>query len=140
MKSKKQVLSERPEMKALINAVINGIGGIDYVEDVNNHGIDGGFGSFVYYKDTVRFYKRYRKMINQMIMGTANELGESPVEMVGGFNCLKAYNYKSKTWEDEEMRDEIGVCIYGGKLNVGDRVPNALAFFAAEEVCRLFED
>jgi hypothetical protein len=142
MKSKKKVIEENPHLKTLINAVWAALGEpAQNIKDINKHGIQGGYGNFVYYSDTVAFYKRHRKTINEMVFEMGRQLGESPVEMVGSFNCLKGYNYESKRWSDEEMRDEIGRCIYGGSLrDIGDTVPNALAWFAAEEVCRLFEN
>ena len=137
MKTKAQVLRERPDQKVLVNAVINRIG-MDSVEDVLNGGIDGGFNGFIYYRDTVSFYKRHKKDILEMARNMANDLGENLMEMIGGFGCLKYYDYKSKKWIDTEGQDAIGETIYGGKVN--DVVANALAWFAAEEVCRMFED
>lgn len=137
MKTKKQVLAERPERKTLINAVINRIG-MDSVEDVLRGGIDGGFHGFIYYKDTVAFYQRHKKDIIRMAREMADDIGENLMEMIGGFNCLKYYDYKSQKWTDAEGQEAIGETIYGGKID--DMVANALAWFAAEEVCRMFED
>lgn len=133
MLSKKQVIANNPHLKTLINAVVSRIGD-DCIEDVNNHGISGGFGGFIYYSDTVAFYKRYRKMINKMVFSLADDLGEDAVNMVASFRCVN---------DDTETRQDIGRCIYGGNLRgLSDdcHIPNALAWFAAEEICRLFED
>ena len=133
MLSKKQVLQYNPQLKVLINAVINRIG-LDAVNDVNNHGINGGFNGFIYYSDTCKFYSRYRKIINTLIFDMANDLGEDPVNMVASFNCVN---------DDHDTRHDIGICIYGGNLkNLKDdtHVPNALAWFAAEEIYRLFDN
>lgn len=46
MKTKKQVLIENSEYSTLINAVINRIG-LDSVNDVNKHGISGGYSGFI---------------------------------------------------------------------------------------------
>jgi len=70
--------------------------------------------------------------------GMASELGENILEMVGGFNCLKYYDYKTKKWTDPEGQEAVGQTIYGGKAD--DQVANAMAWFAAEEVCRMFEE
>lgn len=132
MKSKKQVIADRPDLKTLINAVIDRIG-VESVEDVNHCGISGGFGGFIYYSDTVAFYKRYRKIINRMVFEWADGFGQDAVNMVASFRCVN---------DDAETRKDIGRCIYGGNLrglNDECHVPNALAWFAAEEVCRLFE-
>lgn len=133
MKSVKQVIAEHPELKTLINAVVNRIG-YESINDVNNYGISGGFGGFIYYSDTVAFYNRYRKMINKMVFALADELGEDAVNMVASFRCVN---------DDAETRQDIGRCIYQGNLlglNDDCHVPNALAWFAAEEICRMFED
>lgn len=133
MKSKKQVIADYPEMKVLINAVYNRIGK-ESIEDVNRHGINGGFSGFIYYSDTCAFYSRYRKMINKLVFEMAESLGEDAAQMVASFNCVN---------DDHETRHDIGICIYGGNLRSlkdDTHIPNALAWFAAEEVCRMFED
>ncbi len=144
LKTMAQVKKERPEFRALIGAVIEGIGGVERIADVINHGIDGGFGDFIYYADTVAFYKKYRKKINALAEELADEIGEGGVtEMVGAFNCIKSYDYKTERWTDKDDRKDIAVCLFGGSLrNLTDdvRIPNDLAWFAAEEVCRWFEE
>lgn len=137
MKTKKQVLAEIPERKTLINAVINRIG-MDSVEDVLRGGIDGGFNGFIHYQDTVAFYQRHKKDILKMAAEMADDMGENLMEMIGGFGCLKYYDYTTKKWTDTEGQEAIGKTVYGGKVD--DMVANALAWFAAEEVCRMFED
>ena len=46
MLSKKQVIANNPQYKTLINAVYSRIGK-DSIEDVVNHGINGGFNGFI---------------------------------------------------------------------------------------------
>lgn len=137
MKTKTQVLKDYPEYKTLINAVINRIG-MDSVQDVVNHGIDGGFNGFIYTKDTVSFWQRHRKDIMKLAQDMASGLGENIIEMIGGFNCLGYYDYKTNKWTDREGQEAIGKTIYSEKTD--DQVGNALAWFAAEEVCRMFEE
>jgi hypothetical protein len=137
MKTLEQVTHERPEYKRLINDVINNIG-IESVEDVINHGIDGGFNGFIYTADTVAFYKKHKKAIITLAKEMAYDMGENIREMIGGFNCLKYYDYKTSKWIEEEGQDVIGETVYGNKVD--DMVANALAWFAAEEVCRMFEE
>ena len=130
MLTKKRVLEDYAEHNTLINAVIRRVG-LDSVQDIVNHGIGGGFGGFIYYSDTCAFYRRHRKAINQWVKDMAEGFGQSPVEFVQSFGCLKDFDY----------RDEIGRCIYNGRLNdETTQVENALAWFTAEEVCRLFEN
>ena len=132
MKSKAQVLKENPTYKTLINAVINRIG-IDSVQNVNSHGIDGGFGGFVYYTDTHAFAMRYRKMIVRMLEESADQLGEDVVKMVSGFGVFR------NSPMDNDDRKELYKYLGGGR-NEQSAITNVMAWFAAEEVCRMFED
>jgi hypothetical protein len=133
MISKKQVLQDNADYKTLINAVINRIG-LDSVNDVNNNGISGGYGGFIYYSDTLSFYKRYRRLINKLVFEMAEIFGEDPVNMIASFRCVN---------DDADTRKDIGKCIYGGNINGlldNVHIPNALSWFAAEEVCRMFDN
>lgn len=130
MRTQTQVIKDNPGRETLIRAVIRRIGK-DSIRDVNNHGIGGGFNGFIYYSETCAFYAKHRQDINAWAKEMAKELGENVVDMVQGFGCLK----------DSDWRDEIGVCLYGGKLtDETTQIENALAWFAAEEVCHLFDD
>ncbi len=134
MRTLREVLKEYPEKAVLIRTVIRKIG-MDYVEDVNNYGIDGGFNGFTYYKDTCAFYRQHRKAINTWVIEEAEQLGENPVDMVCNFGCIK----------NKEYAPVVGRCIYDGKLidngdNDTTQIENTLAWFAAEKVCRMFED
>lgn len=137
MKTLSQVTKERAEYKSLINAVIKNIGK-ESIQDVNNHGIDGGFSGFIYTAETVAFYKKHKKDILSFAKELADDLGENIIEMIGGFSCLKYYDYKTSKWIEPEGQDAIGQTIYSNEID--DQVGNALAWFAAEEVCRWFED
>lgn len=132
MKSKKQVLADNPTYKTLINAVINRIG-IDSVQDVNNHGIDGGFSGFIYYTETHAFAMRYRKMIVRLLEETADQLGEDVVKMVSGFGV-----FRNRPMDNDD-RKELYKYLGGGR-NEKSTITNLMAWFAAEEVCRMFED
>lgn len=137
MKTLSKVLRENADRKDLINAVIDNLD-IEQIEDININGIDGGYGKFVYYADTVKFYEQNKKEIISMAKDMASDMGENLLVMIGGFNCLKYYDYQKKRWIDEEGQDAIGKTIYGNEVD--DVVANALAWFAAEEVCRMFEN
>jgi RNA-binding protein YhbY len=137
MKTLSKVLRENADRKELINAVMDNLD-IEQIEDINRHGIDGGFGNFIYYADTVKFYEQNKKEIISMAKDMASDMGENLLEMIGGFNCLKYYDYKKKRWIDEEGQEAIGKTIYGNEVD--KVVANALAWFAAEEVCRMFEN
>ncbi len=118
--------------RKLILAVIRQLGGRERLEDIRNHGIDGGYAGFTYYADTVSFFKRNRSEIVALVKQMASELGEEPLNLVAGFGCLRP--------ADEETKESICRCLYGGRLTDGDtQVANALAWFAGEEVARAFE-
>lgn len=145
MNTYKQVIKDNKDRERIIKAVIRQLGLTtrelstsqkvkdSTIYDIINHGVDGGFHGFIYYTDTVKFYKKYRTEINTWLKEYASELGEDVVTMVSNFNCIKD--------NSSETRDEIGVCVYGGRMvDISDNIPNALAWFAAEEVCRLFDN
>lgn len=129
MKTKVQVLKDNAQYKTLINAVINRVG-LDSVEDIMHHGISGGYGGFIYYEDTHKFAMRYRKDIISMLEETADSLGEDIVAMVCGFNCVNA---------DKDDKRDLYRYLGMSKVEQGS-ITNALAWFAAEEVCRMFEE
>jgi hypothetical protein len=132
MNSKKQVLKDNASYKTLINAVINRIG-LDSVEDVNNHGISGGFSGFIYYTETHAFAMRYRKLIVRLLEDQAEQLGEDTVSMVSNFGIFR--NSKMDTEDKKELYKYLG----GGR-NTQSTITNVMAWFAAEEVCRMFEN
>lgn len=122
----------------LQNAVIRQLGYtrndedlIPTLEDITNHGIDGGFSGFIYYADTIKFFKANRHEIIELVREMAQDFGQDPIEMVAGFNCLT---------NDFETREEIARAIYGRVAKDDSLVANALAWFAAEEVARSMTD
>jgi hypothetical protein len=131
MKTLKQVLAENQENKTLIRAVINRIG-LDNVNDINNHGIAGGYPGFVYYSDTHRFAMRHRKAIVNMLEDQAYAFGEDVLDMVSGFGIFR------KNSMDSEDKKELYKYIGGSKCKQST-ITNLMAWYAAEEVCRLFE-
>ena len=137
MKSLKQVIADNSDYKTLINAVINRLG-IDNVENVNGHGISGGYPGFTWYSDTVRFFNRHKKDILRMAEDMADQLGEDMLSMIQNFNCLSSGRYPNK--KPHYTQTEIAQAIFSGKGDSVQQIKNALAWFAAEEVCRMFEE
>ena len=120
----------------LIEAVKEQIGqddeaGYDPLQDVYNHGIDGGFGGFTYYRETSKFFVENQALIIELAKEEAEQFGQDVISFVAGFNCLG---------DDSETRDEIGRAIYGQPEEDDTQVVNALAWFAAEEVARHIYD
>jgi hypothetical protein len=133
MKTKAQVIKENPQFKSLINAVIRGLHGTDSIQDINNHGIGGGYGEFCYYSDTHKFAMKNRKQIIELLEETAEMMGEDIVEMVSNFGV-----FRTNKMDNEDKRD-LYKYLGGGKCDQGT-ITNLMAWFGAEEVCRMFED
>jgi len=132
MNSKKQVLQDNSEYKTLINAVINRIG-LDAVNDVNNCGMAAGFSGFTWHSDTHTFAMRYRKLIVKLLEQQAEDLGEDIVSMVASFGYFR--NNKMDNEDKKELYKYLG----GGR-NEQSTITNLMAWFAAEEVCRMFDN
>ena len=116
----------------LIRQVVRQIGGWEsfkeHASDVAMYGASGGFGGFIYYTDTCRFYAVNRDAILEAVRDMCDGLGEEPIQFVRSFNCLDA------------TESEVGLTLYGSKKQHDTQVANALAWFALEEVARSFED
>lgn len=132
MNSIKQVISEHEDYKTLINAVINRVG-LESVEDINSHGISGGYGGFIYYSDTHSFAMRYRKMIVRLLEETADQLSQDVVSMVSNFGVFH------HSPMDAEDKKDLYKYLGGGRPDQGT-ITNVIAWFAAEEVCRWFDN
>ncbi len=132
MKSKKEVLQDNAQYKTLINAVCSRIGK-DSIMDVVNHGIDGGFSGFIYYSETHSFAMRYRSIIVRMLEDTAESLGEDVVSMVSNFGVFR------RSPMDSEEKKDLYKYLGGGRPQQG-AITNVMAWFAAEEVCRMFDN
>ena len=150
MKSTAQAIEESNIPPRLVRAVLRQLNGDakGSLSDIARHGIDGGFHGFIYYKDTIAFFKRNRADIVAFVHRMAEDLGESPVEMVALFNYLGGPVYREvkdsiheKLEVVREWTPSVSRCLYGGRLTDEDaQVANALAWFAAEEVARAFEE
>lgn len=119
--------------ESLVRAVVRQMGGWESFKqsasDVANHGIDGGFHGFIYYADTVKFAKRNKSEILNVCRDLASEIGESGAYgLIAGFKCLKM------------DADKVADAIHNPRHNEHTSVMNALAWFAAEEVCRAYAD
>lgn len=137
MKTKKEVLAENKEYRILINAVISRIG-MTSVMDVVNHGADSGFSGFIYYYDTHKFAMRYRKHIVKLLEYSADMLGEEITEMVSNFGVFYDRKSKKSTMDNDERKD-LYKYLGGGRPEQGT-ITNVMAWFALEEVCRMFNE
>ena len=144
MKTTQQVIKDTYLPAKLVRSTIRQLAGKDSLQDIANHGIDGGFHGFVYYTDTVAFYKRNRKLIVAAIEEMADQLGEDPITMVENFNCLRVSSPDhygsdySQAQHKHDLHSEVIRTLYGRMREDDTQVANALAWFAGEEVARAF--
>lgn len=128
----KQMIENSNIPASLIRATIKQFGGFDMFKesaiDVTNHGISGGIHGFIYYTDTCAFYAKHRGDILAVGSEWADNCDGSLPDFVKSFNCLDA------------TEEEIALTLYCAKAKHDTQVANALAWFAAEEVCRLYCD
>jgi len=121
----------------LVKSVIRQFGGWqsfkDSAPDVSKHGIDGGFGGFIYYTETHKFAMSNRSLIVELLNEMADSLGEDVISMVSNFGVFR----NSKM--DNEDRNDLYKFLGGGRPEQGT-ITNVMAWFAAEEVCRVYAD
>jgi len=99
------------------------------LEDIANHGINGGFSGFVYYADTAQFYADNQELIRDQLKEEAESYGSgSAISLIMSFNCI----------DGETTEDEVGETLYS--LNHDQQVANCLAWYAAETVARDYMD
>jgi len=129
MKTLKQVLSENKNKKRLIKAVLSNID-YEYIPDILKVGMSSGFGNFIYYKDTLNFFNKYKRDILALVIEVSDSLDSNLLEMIS--------NFKSLDKQFSEM--EISEAIFLEKGEYSYIIKNALVWFAVEEICHLFEE
>jgi hypothetical protein len=115
----------------LIRAVVRQSGGwLSFQEmapDIVNHGINGGFGGWIYYTETCDFYAKNQSSIVELVEYKSDEHDyKSAQDMVKCFSFIDA------------TLSEIGKTLYGNKRQHDTTIANVLAWFAVEEVARAF--
>lgn len=119
----------------IIRGVVRQLGGWNddtrqNLRDIAKHGIGAGFHGFIYYVDTVAFFKRHRKAIMILADETAREFGHvGALELFASFNCMKGYS-----------QDEVARAVYTGKGESVDQILNCIAWYVGETVARAFDD
>ena len=90
MKTIKQVITDNPQHKKLINAVLRQLGSKENIEDIYRNGINGGYSGFIYYTETHKFAIKNRKAIIELLEELAFHLYDNDVvEMVKSFNTFR---------------------------------------------------
>lgn len=94
------------------------------LNDIQSHGIDGGFGGFIYYSDTVEFAEQNMDDIIDIARDMADSLGlDGPYSLIADFACLG----------DGYTADSVADAINKPEHEDRTQVLNAMAWFAAEE-------
>ena len=140
MKTLANVLRDNREHTAIINAVVKQLGvgkGEDLRQQIDNvirGGADSGISGFVYYHETLDFAKKNRRNIVKLLTSESMELGEDEVTMVSNFRVFK------NSPMDSEDKQDLYRYLGGGKITESNTITNVMAWFALEEVARMFED
>lgn len=126
------------EHRALIKPVMNQCGGtpIELFCTLRNVaaspcGAAGGFSGWIYYTETVKFYRKNRAKILALVNYFVDACGEpNALAVVMGFNSIKG-NYSE---------DEVARALYGRYNEDLTQIYNTLAWFALEELAYQFEE
>lgn len=130
--SHKQMLriTAQSQHKNLFRAVLRQ-GDFDFetLQQISNHGIDGGFSGFIYWNETIPFYNRNKRAILALAYEMINECGIDGIgQFLAGFGCLKGYSASDCEQALMSNNDDTQV------------IKNALTWFAAEEAARFIVD
>lgn len=129
---------QNPDHAKLIRAVVKQFGGIDnetqsMMKNILSHGIDGGYHGFIWHSETCKFAQKNQKQITALLENQAEQFDIDVVEMVNGFKPFR------KNGMDKDDKKDLYLFLAGqaGRCK-GTTIPNLFAWYAAEEVCRMF--
>ena len=136
MKTIKQFCNQSYINPALIRAVIRQSGGFDSFKerahDIANYGASGGFNGWIYYTETVGFWRKNKTLILELATSQASEYGDTDlIGMVSSFNSIKKSDYTTC---------ELGAALFGRYNDEYTTVYNVMAWYALEEVARNYCD
>jgi hypothetical protein len=99
-------------------------------ENCAEHGADGGFSGFIYYNETIPFFKQNRADIANHIEQTAAEMGTDIFSMVQSFGVFR--------YSDKPAPSEIGKALWDSRKTHPDLTSlyNVFSWYALEEVSR----
>lgn len=127
-------LCEQSENPALVRAVVRQMGGyenfINYAPDVVRHGASGGYGRFIYYKDTVPFGFKWRDAILKQWQQIASECGTNALQDIAANKFVN----ESPDYVLDALR-----CTRKKAFDYTD-IYNLFAWAALEDVARLYCD
>jgi hypothetical protein len=135
MMTMKEFIDQSGLPEKLVKAVVRQSGGWkDFKEiavDVSRHGADNGFSGWIYYHETMNFFKKNQDLILEYAEQMADELGEDMLKMIQGFGVFR---------KDPISQNALAKAIYTGRGDNAAIVHNVLAWFALEEVSRRYDD
>ena len=138
-KTLNEVIADNPQHAGLIKAVIKQTGHDqeDAINELQNvigcHcGAAGGFSGFIWYSETVPFAHKNRARIIKLLEVQAESMGVEVVEMVSSFGIF------NRNGMDKDDRRDLYRFLGGGKCKE-TTIPNIMAWYALEEVARMFE-
>lgn len=148
MKTKSLTVTEcckqNPAHAKLIRAVVKQLGGMNtdtqqMMSDILAHGIDGGFHGFIYYSDTCKFAVKYQKEINALLSEQADNYSKSALDNINTVRMVQGFSVFRRDGMDKDDLKDLYLFLAGhaGRCS-GHTVTNVLAWFACEEVCRMF--
>jgi len=99
-------------------------------ENCAQHGADGGISGFIYYSETIPFFKKNRQDIVNHMEQTAAECGTDIISMVQGFGVFRH--------GDKPTPSEVGRALWDSGQQWDDLTTlyNVFAWYALEEVSR----
>lgn len=105
----------------------------DELSNVSNSscGAAGGYTGFIYYSETVSFWRKHRKIITEMMKELAGITGENLLESVMNYGAIR-----DQGWAE----DEVGKALYGNYDENLDGIYNIFAWGALEEVAHYYDD
>ena len=104
----------------------------DILVNCSNNGANVGFSGFIYYSDTIPFYKKHRQDIVSHMEQAAAEFGTDIISMVQSFGIFRN--------SEKPSTSEIGKALWGSfhksELNT---LYNVFAWYALEEVSHAWQ-
>lgn len=130
IKTIKQFTEQSHINAQLIRSVIRQSGGFDSFKEDAQDGKVRGFSGWIYYTETVGFWRKNKALIIELATDQAADFGEELLAMVSSFNAIKS-DYNST---------EIGAALFGRYNDDFTYIYNVMAWYALEEVARNYCD
>lgn len=134
---KKSDYNQNPSLTDAVIAQLNNETGVvaQNMMDIVAYGINGGFGGFIYYTDTIAFAKANRNDIKAVAKELADNLGaDGAMSVFAQLKCCK---------DNDLTIDAVSELFYNpddDQLEAHTSFWNCLAWYAGEEVSRWFNN